>query len=85
MELRLESDLAMGRAGIVVGPAEALVEEYPYNEHLWHIFVEALARSGRRVDALRAVQDLRAVLGELGLEPSHSILELEEAVVDDDF
>lgn len=83
MELKLESDLVSGRPEMVLGSVEALVEEHPYNERLWHILVEALARSGRRVDALRALQELRQVLGEVGLEPSHSMLDLEETVVRD--
>lgn len=84
MELKLESDLAFDRPEMIVGTIEGLVEEHPYNERLWHLLVEALARSGRRVDALRSLQELRRVLAEVGLEPSHELLELEDRVVTDD-
>jgi DNA-binding SARP family transcriptional activator len=81
MELQLESELAFDRPEMVIGTIEGLVEEHPYNERLWHLLVEALAMSGRRVDALRSLQELRRVLGEVGLEPSHQLLELEDRVV----
>lgn len=84
MELKLESDLAFDRPEMILGTIEGLVEEHPYNERLWHLLVEALARSGRRVDALRSVQELRRVLAEVGLEPSHDLLELEDRVVADE-
>lgn len=84
MELKLESELAFDRPEMVVGTIEGLVEEFPYNERLWHLLVEALARSGRRVDALRSLQELRRVLAEVGLEPSHELLDLEDRVVSDE-
>lgn len=84
MELKLESELAFDRPEMIVGTIEGLVEEHPYNERLWHLLVEALARSGRRVDALRSLQDLRRLLADVGLEPSHHLVELEDRVVADE-
>jgi len=84
MELQIESELAFDRPEMVIGTIEGLVEEHPYNERLWHLLVEALAMSGRRVDALRALHELRRVLGEVGLEPSHQLLKLEDRVVTGD-
>lgn len=81
MELRLESDLALGSEEKVVGTVEAMVEEHPYNEKLWYLLIEALSRSGRRVDALRAVGRLSGLLAEVGLEPSAAIGDLEERIV----
>lgn len=84
IELQLECEIDLGHEELVVGSLEALVEEYPYRERIWHLFIAALALSGRRVDALRACNQLRAVLGEVGLEPTAEILQLEETIVTED-
>lgn len=81
MELKLESDLELGRAELVVGTLEALVDDYPYREGMWHLLITAMSRSGRRVEALRACNRLRGVLGEVGLEPSGEIGRLEEEIL----
>lgn len=81
MEMRLESQLAVGRHEMVVGAAEGLVEEHPYNEKLWYLLIEALSRCGRRVDALRQFQRLTDILGDLGLEPSAALVDLEDRIV----
>lgn len=81
MQLKLECDLALGRHEMVVGTLEALVEENPYNEHPWYMLIEALSRSGRRVEALRAFQRLRDILAEVGLEPTIDLRDLEEGIV----
>ncbi len=84
IELRLECEIVLGNEELVGGTLEALIEEYPYRERLWHLFVAALALAGRRVEALRACNNLRAVLGQVGLEPTIEILELEEAILAED-
>ncbi len=81
MELRLEADLALGRHGLVIGTLQGLVEEHPYREKLWFLLVEALVRSSRRVEALRACERLRGILGELGLEPIAAIQSLEDDIL----
>lgn len=82
-ELKLECDLALGREEIAIGALEALVEEYPYRERVWHLLIAALALNGRRVEALRAFHRLEEVLGEVGLEPTPEIRELEDAILTD--
>ncbi len=67
MELRIEADVALGRPELVVGALETAVEEYPYRERLWHLLIDALAQDGRRVEALRACDRLRRLLGDVGL------------------
>ena len=81
MELKLESDLELGRAELVVGTLEALVDDYPYRERMWHLLITAMSRSGRRVEALRACDRLRSVLAEVGLEPSCEIGRLEDEIL----
>jgi DNA-binding SARP family transcriptional activator len=81
MELALESELALGRSGIVVAELDSAVEEYPYRERLWYLLIRALHREDRRVEALRACQRLRAVLAEAGLGPGDELRMLEAEVL----
>ena len=60
---------------------EAAIEENPYRERLWHLLVQALARQGRRVEALRACAELRRLLVEVGLEPGVEVTRLEEQIL----
>lgn len=84
MELRLASDLELGHEELVVGTLETLVDDYPYRERLWHLLIEALARSGRRVEALRSCTRLRQILADVGLEPGEDVRRLEEAILSED-
>jgi DNA-binding SARP family transcriptional activator len=81
MELELESESALGRAEGVVARLRGLVEEYPYRERLWYLLAAALSVCGRRVEALRACQELRRVLSEVGLQPSAEMRQLEDQIL----
>jgi DNA-binding SARP family transcriptional activator len=81
MELALESELALGRSGIVVAELDSAVEEYPYRERLWYLLIRALQREDRRVEALRACQHLRALLAEAGLGPGDELRTLEAEIL----
>ncbi len=81
IEVRLEAAVACGKLASAIATLEAETLENPYRERLWYLLVLALARDGRRVEALRACQQNRAVLGEVGLEPSADLTELEAMVV----
>jgi DNA-binding SARP family transcriptional activator len=83
LELTLECDLRLGNVELAVGSLEALVEEHPYRERLWALLVAGLAMSERRVEALRAGDKLRHVLGDLGLEPSAGFSRLEDEILND--
>lgn len=82
MELSIEADLALGNHELVVGELEVAIEEHPYREHLWHLLIEALAASGRRVEALRACRRLRNVLAEVGVEAGDDLLSLEQRILE---
>ena len=69
MELNMSADLELGRHELVVGELESAVEEHPYREPLWYLLIDALARGGRRVEALRTCARLRHVLREVGVSP----------------
>ena len=79
---RIESDLALGRAGEVVPELEALVEANPLQERLRGQLMLALYRSGRQADALEMYRQTRALLREeLGLDPSRALQELERSIL----
>ncbi len=82
VELRIDADLALGRHDELVGELEALVAEQPLRERLRGHLMTALYRSGRQADALDAYKDARrALVDELGIEPSAALQELERAIL----
>ena len=83
IEIRLEADLALGRHARAIPMLETLVVEHPYRERLWFLLADALARDGRRVEALRTLRRLDRELGEVGLAPSREIRELEQQIIDE--
>ncbi len=82
-EIRLDADVGCGRLTSAIASLEAEIIENPYRERLWYLLILALARDGRRVDALRACQQLRTDLAEIGLDPSRDICELEEMILNE--
>ena len=84
-ELRIESDLALGRHDELVGELETLVAEHPLRERLWIYLMTALYRSGRQAEALDAYRAARrALVDGLGIEPSAALQELEGAILRQD-
>jgi DNA-binding SARP family transcriptional activator len=85
VELRVEADLALGRHDQLVGELEELVAAHPLRERLQINLMTALYRSGRQAEALDAYRDARrALIDELGIEPSPALQELERAVLRQD-
>ena len=73
---------AIGDPGSAVPVLEALTAEYPLREALWGKLMEALYRSGRQAEALRAYARVSDILGsELGLVPSKELRDLEESIL----
>jgi DNA-binding SARP family transcriptional activator len=84
VELRIESDFALGLHRELIGELRSLVAEQPLNEWLHGKLITSLAASGRRSDALTAYQRLRTVLDEeLGLQPSPDSQRLQYEVLND--
>lgn len=82
VESLMESMLASGAHGQVVGELYGLVESFPYRERLWQLLMLALYRSGRQAEALAVYKDLRTRLGdELGIEPWPELVDLEERIL----
>jgi DNA-binding SARP family transcriptional activator len=82
LEERIEADLALARERDLVAELEALVARHPLRERLRGQLMLALYRCGRQAEALQVYQDTRLLLvEELGLEPSRTIVELEQAIL----
>jgi DNA-binding SARP family transcriptional activator len=82
VELRIDADLALGRHDALVGELEALVAEHPLRERLQSHLMRALYLSGRQAEALEAYKAARrALVDELGIEPSAALQELERAIL----
>jgi predicted ATPase/DNA-binding SARP family transcriptional activator len=85
LEERIEADLALGRHDELVGELEALVAEHPLHERLRKSLMTALYRAGRQAEALEAYRDARrALVDELGIEPSPALQELERLILRQD-
>ncbi|MEV4007107.1 AfsR/SARP family transcriptional regulator [Actinomadura sp. NPDC049753] len=82
LNLRIEADLRLGRHRELIGELRSLVALKPYDEWYHALLVCALARSGRRYDALEAFHSARNILAEdLGLSPSPELNEVHAAVL----
>ncbi|GAA0677746.1 AfsR/SARP family transcriptional regulator [Kitasatospora atroaurantiaca] len=82
LELRIDVDLRLGRHRELVAELRDLVAAHPLNEWYHARLIDALHRSGRRGDALAAVDDLRTLLDrELGLQPSREIRQLQYEIL----
>jgi YVTN family beta-propeller protein len=85
VEQRVECDLAVGRHAELVPELETLVREHPARERLRAQLMLALYRSGRQADALASYRAARkAMVDELGLEPSRELQGLEQAILTQD-
>jgi predicted ATPase/DNA-binding SARP family transcriptional activator len=85
VEERIEADLALGRHADLIGELEALIAENPHRERLRGQLILALYRSGRQAEALNAYQNARrALVDELGIEPSAELQHLEKQILTHD-
>ena len=85
VEDRIDADLACGRADELVAELEALVGGHPLRERLRRQLMLALYRTGRQAEALAAYRDARqTLLGELGIEPTRALQDLEKAILAQD-
>jgi len=85
VEDRIDADLALGRHATLVGELESLVDLHPLRERLRGQLMLALYRSERQAEALDVYQATRRTLvGELGIEPSGRLQDLERAILRQD-
>ena len=78
----VQAELELGRHSKLVGELETLVAENPLRERLRGQLMLALYRSGRQAEALDAYRQARETLvGELGIEPSPELQQLEQSIL----
>jgi pimeloyl-ACP methyl ester carboxylesterase/DNA-binding SARP family transcriptional activator len=83
-ERRLRRLVELGRLDEAISGLEAFVVEHPLRERSLGALMEALARAGRKTEALRRLSAYRSTLAEeSGLEPSVPLLDLELAILTD--
>ncbi|MEU6988918.1 AfsR/SARP family transcriptional regulator [Streptomyces sp. NPDC046324] len=82
LDQRIEADLRLGRHRELLGELSVLVSLHHTHETLHGQFMLALHRSGRRTEALEVYQHLRrALVSELGLEPSVGLRRLQRSIL----
>ena len=82
LEERIDADLARGNPALLVGELDALVMHHPLRERLHGQRMIALYRAGRPAEALEAYRDARrALVEQVGLEPSATLQQLERAIL----
>jgi DNA-binding SARP family transcriptional activator/tetratricopeptide (TPR) repeat protein len=76
-ELRVEADIACGRAVQAIPGLRGLVTEHPLRERLWALLIRALDAAGRRAEALDTYAQARQVIAdELGVDPGSELQRL---------
>lgn len=78
---RAESEIACGRAEIVIADLVSLTNNHPLREPLWGQLISALYTCGRQSDALAACRRLRSILAEEGIDPSPPLQDLENRIL----
>jgi len=82
LELRIQANFQMGMHRELIGELRSLVTTHPLNEWFHERLIDALGRSGRRHEALRAYRDLRTTLREeLGIEPCLELQRLQRELL----
>jgi predicted ATPase/DNA-binding SARP family transcriptional activator len=84
-EERLAARLALGDHEDVLAESARLSAEHPHRERLRGVYMVALYRAGRQVEALEVFRDARkSLLDELGLEPGDDLRAVELAILRQD-
>jgi len=82
---RIDADLVLGADAELIGELEGLVASNPLQERLRAQLMLALYRAGRQAEALEVYRQTSELLrGELGLEPSRGLQELERQMLRQD-
>jgi DNA-binding SARP family transcriptional activator len=79
-ETALAAELEIGRVAEAVASLQSLVSEDPYREHLWYLLALGLAREGRRLEAIAALDRYGTVVAAAGLAPDRRIENLRTAI-----
>ena len=82
LQWRIDADLRLGGAGALIPELQELIRVHPLHEHFHAQLMTALARSGRRAEALDAYRQARLVLiDQVGIEPGAELRELQQNIL----
>ena len=82
LEERIEADLALGSASVLIPELRQLVSEHPVRERLRGQLMLALYRDGRQTEALEVYREFRSFLQEeLGLDTTPPLRDLEALIL----
>ena len=81
-EKRIEIGLALGHGDRFISQLQGLIDQYPLQERLHALLMQAQHQSGRRADALAAFRHVRQLLvDELGVEPGPELVSLHQRIL----
>jgi hypothetical protein len=84
LETLYTAELDCGRHAEVLPELADLVRQYPLNERSHGLYITALARAGRRAEALAAYQSAAHVIAdELGIDPGPALRQVHEWITTD--
>jgi DNA-binding SARP family transcriptional activator len=83
-ERRVDLEFAAGRPERLIAELRDLTRRFPTREALWSRLITALHQAGRRTEALGAFLQARALLTDLGVEPSDELVALQRTILLDD-
>ncbi|MFJ6556960.1 ATP-binding protein [Streptomyces luteogriseus] len=82
LELRIDADLALGRAADVLPELRGLIAGYPLREHFWAQRMPALFHCGRQGEALESHRQVTALLAdELGVAPGAGLRQVHQRLL----
>jgi DNA-binding SARP family transcriptional activator/ABC-type glycerol-3-phosphate transport system substrate-binding protein len=85
LEARIAAGFALGQHAMLVGELRSLIETHPLRERFWEQLMLALARSGRRGEALDVYERFRLTFAqELGLDPSARLQQLQARILQEE-
>ena len=85
IEERITADIELGRGPELITELQALVKAWPLRERPRAQLMRVLYRAGRQAEALAVYRDARrALVDQLGIEPSRELQELESAILRQD-
>jgi DNA-binding SARP family transcriptional activator/ABC-type glycerol-3-phosphate transport system substrate-binding protein len=85
LEARIAAGFTLGQHAMLVGELRSLTETHPLRERFWEQLMRALARSGRRGEALDVYERCRRTFAqELGLDPSARLQQLQARILQEE-
>lgn len=82
LEECIEFQIAAGGADTVIEELDALTRRHPYRERFWGQLMRSLATTGRRVEALRAYDQVRRkLIDDVGLDPSPELQAIQTLIL----